>query len=91
MAADELLVHPARHRLQRPGAAFLEEQRKEVTLKEKIAELVLEFRVVARERGVGDLVGLLDRVGDDRLRRLGAIPGAIAPEAFSQALEIEKC
>ena len=35
------------------------------------------------ERGVGDLVGLLDRVRDDRASRLLAIPGALAPQAPS--------
>jgi hypothetical protein len=91
VAADELFMNAARHRLERPGVPFLEQQREEVALKEQVAKLVLELGVVARERGVGDLVGLLDRVGDDRLRSLGAVPRAIAPEAFGQALEIEKC
>jgi hypothetical protein len=76
---DELLVDPPRHRLERPGLPLLEKQCEEVRLEQKVPELVLELFVVSRERRVGDLVGLLDRVRDDRLRRLLAIPRAIAP------------
>ncbi len=88
--AHELLLDPARDRLQRAGAAFLEEQREEVGLEEQVAELVLELRVVQGEGRVSDLVGLLDGVRDDRPCRLLPIPGAVAPEALGQALEIEK-
>jgi len=91
VTADELLVDPPRHGLERPGLSLLQEQREEVRLEQKVPELVLELFVVSRERGVGDLVGLLDRVRDDRLRRLLAIPRAIAPQALGQALEIEEC
>jgi len=91
MTADELLVDPPRHGLERPGLSLLQEQREEVRLEQKVPELVLELFVVGRERGVRDLIGLLDRMRDDRLRRLLAIPRAIAPQALGQALEIEEC
>jgi len=82
MAADELLVDPAGHRLERAGAALLEQESDKVGLEEQVAELVLELAVVPGERRLGDLVSLLDRVRDNRLRRLLAIPGAVAPEAL---------
>jgi hypothetical protein len=91
VAADELLVDPAGDRLERPGSPFLQQEREEVRLEEQVAELVLELRVVSRERRVCDLVGLLDRVRDDRLGRLLPVPGAVASQALGQALEIEKC
>jgi hypothetical protein len=90
VAADELLVDTPGDRLERAGAALLEQQRQKVGLEQEVAELVLELGVVGGERGVCDLVGLLDRVGDDRLRGLLAVPRAVAPEALGQTLEIEK-
>jgi hypothetical protein len=83
-------MNTARHRLERPGAPFLEQQREENALKKQVAEFVLELRVVAGEGGVRDLVRLLDRVRDDRLRRLSAVPRAVAAEALRQALKVEK-
>ena len=70
MATDELLVDPARDLRKVSLPALLEEQRQEVHLEEEVAELVEELGVVVSERRFGDLVGLLDRVGDDRARRL---------------------
>jgi hypothetical protein len=90
VAADELLVDSPRDRLERAGAALLEQQREEVGLEQEVAELVLELRVVTCQRGVRDLVGLLDRVRDDRLRGLLTVPRTVAPQALGQALEIEK-
>jgi hypothetical protein len=78
VSADELRVHAARNLREIAGAAFLEQQREKIDLKEQVAELVEQLRVVSRERGVGDLVRLLDRVRDDRLRGLLAIPRAVA-------------
>ena len=65
-------------------ALLLEQQREEVDLEEEVAELVEQLRVVAGERRVGDLVGLLDRVRDDRPRGLLAVPGAVAAEPLGQ-------
>ncbi len=90
VAADELLVDTSRNRLERAGSPLLQQQRQKVGLEEEVAELVLELRVVLGECGVRDLIGLFDRVRDDRLRRLLAIPRAVAPEALGQTLEIEK-
>ena len=60
------------------GATLLQQQREEIDQEQQIAKLVEQLRVVGRKRGVGDLVRLLDRVRDDRLRRLLAIPRALA-------------
>src|SRR5262245_18359943 len=90
MARDELGVDSLRDRLEVAGAALVEEERKEVDLEEQVAELVEQLRVVRGERRVGDLVRLLDRVRHDRLRRLLAVPGAVAPEPLGQLLELEQ-
>jgi hypothetical protein len=88
--AHELLVDPAGSLGEAPGAALLEEEGQEDRLEEKVAELVEELRVVARLGRVGDLVGLLDRVGHDRPRRLRPVPGTVAPQALGQPLEIDE-
>ena len=78
MATDELLVNPARYLRKVSLPALLEQQREEVHLEEEVAELVEELGVVVSERRFGDLVGLLDRMGNDRARRLRAVPGTVA-------------
>ena len=49
-------------------------------LEQHVAELVEQLGVVAAMGGVGELVGLLDGVRDDRALVLLAIPGALAPQ-----------
>ena len=71
-----------------PGAALLEQQRQEVHLEEHVAELVEELGVVARVRGVGELVGLLDGVGHDRALVLLAIPRALDAQPARQGVEL---
>jgi hypothetical protein len=66
------------HLLEAPLVLFLKCERQEKSLKEQVAELVEELLAAAGQRGVGDLVGLLDRVRNDRRRGLRAIPGAVA-------------
>ena len=61
------------------ASAFGQQQREEVDLEQEVTELVGELRVVAPDRRVGDLVGLLDRMRDDRALGLLTIPGAVAP------------
>jgi hypothetical protein len=90
MPTHELLVDRTRDGGEIARAPLLEQQCEEVDLEEQVAELVEQLLVVAGERGVGDLVGLLDRVGDDRLRRLLAVPRAVAPQTLRQALQLEK-
>ena len=90
VAADELLVDQPRRRLEVALAALLEQQREEVDLEEQVAELVEQLRVVVRERRVGDLVGLLDGVRDDRPRGLLAVPRAVAAQALGQLLQLEQ-
>ena len=68
VTADQLLGFPSATR-RRAGAALLEQQRQEDDLEEHVAELVAELGVVAARRRVGELVGLLDRVRDDRSAR----------------------
>ena len=84
MAPHELLVHAAGHLREVACPSLLQQEREEVDLEEQVAELVEELLVVAGERGVRDLVRLLDRVRDDRRRGLLAIPGALAAQALRQ-------
>ena len=83
---DELRVHGPRDLLEVALAPLLEEQGQEVDLEEEIAELVEQLRRFASCSRVGDLVGLLDRVRDDRQRGLLTIPRAVATEPARQLL-----
>ena len=87
MTADQLLGHVPRHRGEVAGAALLEQQRQEVDLEEDVAELVEQLGVIAALRRIGELVGLLDRVRDDRSLVLLAVPRALAPEAVGDLVE----
>jgi hypothetical protein len=69
------------------GAALLEQQRQEVDLEQDVAQLVGELRVVAALGGVGELVGLLDGVRDDRALVLLAVPRALAPQDPRELVE----
>ncbi len=77
VAADQLLARVPRHRGQIARAALLEQQRQEVDLEEHIAELVEQLGVVATVGRVGQLIGLLDRVRDDRALVLLGVPRAL--------------
>ena len=87
VAADQLLDHALGDLGEASRAALLEQQRQEVDLEQHVAELVDELGVVAAARGVGQLVGLLDRVGDDRALVLLAIPGALAAQPAGDLVE----
>ena len=78
MPPDELRVHVAGDRLEIALTALLEQQREEVDLEEQVAELTAKRLGVTGQRGIGDLVRLLDRVRDDRALRLLAVPGALS-------------
>src|SRR4029453_8610447 len=90
MPHDELRVDAARNLLQVTFPALGQEQGEEVDLEEEVAELVAQLLVVAALGGVRDLVGLLDRVRDDRPRRLLAVPGTVAPQPLGELLELEQ-
>jgi hypothetical protein len=90
VARDELRVHGAGHLLEVALASLGEQQREEVDLEEQVAQLVDELRGVVALRRVGDLVGLFDRVRDDRPRRLLAVPGAIAAQPLGQLLQLDQ-
>src|SRR3954468_11847287 len=85
--AHELGVDALRDGRQVARAALLEQQRQEVDLEEHVAELVEELGVVTPVGGVGQLVGLLDGVGDDRALVLLAVPRALAAQAAGQLVE----
>src|SRR5207245_7466090 len=57
---------------------------------EQVAELVEQLCGVVGERRVRNLVGLLNRVRDDRADRLLAVPGTLAPEPLGQRREVEQ-
>jgi hypothetical protein len=87
MAADELLAHVLGDLREVPGAALLHEERQEVHLEEDVAELVEQLGVVALVRRVGELVGLLDGVRDDRALVLLAVPGALHAQPARELVE----
>ena len=87
VAADQLLAHVLGDVGERARAALLEQQRQEVDLEEDVAELVEQLRVVARMRGGGQLIGLLDRVRDDRALVLLAVPRALRAQAAGERVE----
>jgi hypothetical protein len=84
-------VDAPRDRREVAAALLFEQQRQEIGLEEEVAEFVLELRRVTEQRGVRDLVGLLDRVRDDGSRRLLAVPRTVTPKAFGELLELEEC
>ena len=79
-----------RNRFEVSGPALLQEQCEEVRLEEQVADLVVQLRVVAGERGVSDLVRLFDRMRHDRAGGLLAVPGALAAELLGQLLELDE-
>ena len=88
--ADELCVHHTGDGLQVALVFFLEQKREEENLEQQVAQLVDQLLGCLGERGVGDLVGLLDRVRDERANSLLAIPGALAPQALGQLSQVEQ-
>ena len=80
VAADQLLATVLGHAAEVARAALLQQQREEVDLEQHVAELVQQLGVVAGVGGVGQLVGLLDRVRDDRALVLLAVPRALQPQ-----------
>jgi len=89
MPRDQLVVNRAGHARQIALALFLQQQREEKGLEEKVAELVLELGRVAEDRRIGDLIRFLDGVRNDRPNRLLAVPGTVTAEPLGQALKIE--
>ncbi len=87
VAADQLLGDVPGHRGEVAGASLLEQQREEMDLEEHVAELVEQLCVIVAVRRVGELVGLLDGVGDDRAGVLRAVPRAVATQAPRQLVK----
>jgi hypothetical protein len=94
---EHVWVPPHQLRVDGPGrvleaslALLGQEQRQEVHLEEQVAELVEQLLGAARERRVGDLVGLLDRVRNDARDRLLAVPRAVAAQPFGEPLQLDE-
>ena len=88
--AHELGVDPSSDPRQVARAPLLEEEREKHRLEEQVPQLVGELAVVAGLGRVGDLVCLLDRVGDDRPLGLGAVPRAVAAEPLGELLQVDE-
>ena len=56
-------------------------------LEEHVAELVEQLRVIVAVRRIGELIGLLDGMGDDRAGVLRAVPRAVATQAPRQLVK----
>ena len=76
MAADHLVGDGARHIGEGEVAGFLGHAGVIDHLEQQVAQLVRQGGEVAPGDGVGDLVGLLDRVGRDRVEVLLLVPRA---------------
>ena len=87
VAAHELLAHVLGDLREVAGVALLHEERQEVHLEEDVAELVEQLGVVALVGRVGELVGLLDGVRDDRALVLLAVPGALHAQPARELVE----
>ena len=87
MAADQLRGQLVGDLAERARVALLEQEREEDDLEEDVAELVAQLRVIAAAGGVGELVGLLDRVRDDRALVLLAVPGTLPPQPAGDLVE----
>jgi hypothetical protein len=87
MPADQLLPAVLGDRGEIAGPSLLQQQREEVHLEQHVAELVEQLAVVATVRGVGELVGLLERVRDDRPLVLLTVPRAFASQATREVVE----
>ena len=87
MATDQFVGQLGRDRGQIALALFFEQQRKEDDLEKHVAELVAHRRCVADAGGFGQLVGLLDRMRDDRTGVLLAVPGAFDPQCAGHLVE----
>ena len=59
-------------------------------LKQQISELVRKCCGITPSDGVGDLVGLLDRVGRDRVKALRLIPGASGAGIAKRRHQVEQ-
>jgi hypothetical protein len=87
MAADQLLAAVLGHLGEVARAALLEQQGEEVDLEQHVPQLVEDLAVVVGMHGVGQLVGLLEGVRDDRAGILLAVPGAFAAQPPGQLIE----
>ena len=87
VAADQLGAAVLSDRGEIPGPALLEQQREEVHLEEDVPELVEQLGVVSVLGRIGELVGLLNGVQDDRALVLLAVPRALGAEAARDLVE----
>jgi hypothetical protein len=56
-------------------------------LEENVAELVQQLDVIPAMSGVSQLIGLLDRVRDDRALVLLAVPRTLTAQAVSDGIQ----
>jgi hypothetical protein len=90
MTTDELLPNTLRDLPQVVPAGLLGDARQEVHLKQEIAQLVGHMLMVFgpnRADRVDQLVGLLERVGDDVFLRLFPIPRTQLPERAGEVVQ----
>ena len=68
-------------------APLLEQQRQEMDLEEHVAELIEQAAIVAAVGRVGEFVGLLERVRDDRALILLPVPGTLDTQPARDRVE----
>ena len=69
---------------------LLEQKGEKVHLKKHVAQLVEQLGVITLVRRVGKLVGLLERVRNDRPLVLFAVPRALAPEPTGDLVKADE-
>ena len=84
VAADQLGRDAPRDLRPVAVTLLLQQESQERGLEQQVAQLVQELGGIVLLRRLGHLVGLLERVGDDRPGRLLPVPRAVPPQAGSQ-------
>ena len=90
MAADKLLGDRLDHVAEIEGALLLRHAGVEHDLQQEVAQFVAQIVEIAAGDGVGDLVGLLDRVGRDGREILLQIPRTAGPGRAQRRHDVEK-
>ena len=90
MPADELLGDALHHVAEIEGALFLRHAGMENDLQQKIAELLAQIGKIAARDGVGNLVGLLQRIGRDGRKILRQIPGTAGLRRTQRRHDVEE-
>ena len=80
MAVDQLVAQGIGHITEIERALFLAQLRIENHMQQQVAQLLLDSLHIVRRDGIGQFVGLLDRVAAQRVESLLPVPRTFAAE-----------